>query len=357
MRLELLVDGPEFLAGLRRDLPQARRHLYAQFLTFEGDDAGRAFHDVFSAAPAPDRRLVIDCFSKHFVSDRCVRTPSNLLDASLRAERREGERLVRGLRQGGTRVRYVNPFGLLLQNLLCRNHKKLVLLDDRVAYIGGINVSDHNFAWHDLMVRIEDPAAASFLREDFLATWSGLNRPSTGRFAGLTLHAFDGRHNALSFRAVFERLAGARRSVFVQCPYLTEPFLGALQAAARRGVAVTVIVPERNNQSIIGDRLAGEARRGDLDLRFYPGRMTHMKAMLVDGEVLLTGSTNFDFISYYQQEYLAEITDPGLVAAFRERIEIPDLARARRSAPTPSAAALLWARCSMAVLEGATARA
>jgi cardiolipin synthase len=117
-------------------------------------------------------------------------------------------------------------------------------------------------------------------------------------------------------------------------------------------VEVTLVVPERNNWQTLGRCLAGEAVRGEMDIRFFPDRMTHMKAMLVDDEVLLVGSANFDLISYrFQQEYLAEVTDPGLLAAFRARVVEPDLAQARRPVAAPSRPSLRWAQWKLGAIE------
>ena len=57
------------------------------------------------------------------------------------------------------------------------------MVDDRVAYVGGMNFSEHNAAWHDMMLRITDRAAVAFLREDFLSTWEGHDRKARAEFA------------------------------------------------------------------------------------------------------------------------------------------------------------------------------
>ena len=344
MKSTLLIGGEEFIHALGEDLGAASRVVYAQALTFEADAAGRALVDLLLRSPAPDRRLVVDHFSRHVISDRFVWLPGNLLDPGLRQEVRATYDAVRRLRSDGVGVRYVNPVGPLFVRFPARNHKKLVVVDDRVAYIGGINFSDHNFAWHDLMIRIECPRIATFLRDDFLATWAGRNQGASVQFDALALHVFDGSGNESRFAPVFERLAGARHRVFVQCPYVTDPFRGALVDTARRGVKVTLIVPEKNNWQALGHCLAAEAARGRRDERFFPG-MTHLKAMLIDDEVLLIGSANFDLISYhFQQEYLAEVTDPGLVSQFRARVVEPDTACALRTVAAPSAWSLQWAQ-------------
>jgi cardiolipin synthase len=229
-------------------------------------------------------------------------------------------------------VRFANPAGPCFLRFPARDHKKLVAIDSRVVHLGGINFSDHNFAWHDLMLRIEDPEVAEFLEADFASSWEG--RPRAGRLQrrDLTLHALDGRRNEIVFDELLELLARARQEVFLECPYVTDPFLQELQRAARRGVRVIVLAPERNNFPLVEDGLAHAAARSPIELRQLQGRMTHMKALLVDRRTLVLGSANFDVWSYRsQREYVAVIRDPATLAQFQRRVVEPDLARSRSS--------------------------
>src|SRR6185436_14372580 len=111
--------------------------------------------------------------------------PSSLLDRGLQAEVQETGDMIDRLQRGGVGVRFAGPAGRFLERLPARNHKKLVAVDDRVAYVGGINFSDHNFLWHDLMLRVEDPGFVRFLREDFEGTWSGRPKAAHWELPGL----------------------------------------------------------------------------------------------------------------------------------------------------------------------------
>ena len=105
---------------------------------------------------------------------------------------------------------------------------------------------------------------------------------------------------------------------------MTSPFLEWLEAAARRGVAVTLITPEANNWRVVKDRMAWIGMRSEIDVRFYRGRMTHMKALLADETTLMLGSANLDIWSYhFQQELVGLVTDPAVVADFSRRV-VPD---------------------------------
>src|SRR5262249_291360 len=138
--------------------------------------------------------------------------------------------------------------------------------------------------------------------------------------------SLDGRYNELAFGAVFTLLRGARETIHLTCPYLTAPFTSELAAAARRGLRVVVVTPEPNNWSVAQHYVRAQARRAGSERGARPAGMNHLKAILVDGRHLVMGSANFDLWSYgFQQEYLAIIDDPDVVADYRRRVLEPDL--------------------------------
>ena len=329
-RFTLLVGSDEFWSHLRADIESAQASVCVQTLSFEADAAGTGLSEAMRASGAADRRIIVDRFTQHFVSDRWVFSPLNRLDAEHRAEVVGTRAMIERNRAAGVAVRWVNPFGVAYRKAPARNHKKVMLIDDRVAYVGGVNFSDHNFAWHDLMVRVEDPEVARFLQADFDATWAGRDEFSRGTFGDLEIELLDGSTNERSFDAVLRRIDRAETSVFVESPYLTWPFWGRLGDAVARGVEVTVLMPAANNRSWMQRYTTWEAARAGVALRYYTPAMTHLKAMLIDEQTLIVGSSNFDYFSVRtQQEVLATVTDPALVAEFVERVRDVDLARSR----------------------------
>jgi len=187
---ELLVGADVFWARAAGDIHRARRRLYVQAMTFEGDIAGGKVAAAITASPAVDRRVLVDDYSRFTVSDRSVHSLSGRLDPKLREEVRATDAMFRGLIRAGGRVRLTNPIGPLMANYPARNHKKLIVADD-VAYIGGINFSDHNFAWHDFMLRLEGDATAALLAADFEATFAGAPRAWRHDMDDLSLLSLD----------------------------------------------------------------------------------------------------------------------------------------------------------------------
>jgi cardiolipin synthase len=328
LRTEILVDAQEFCARLGEDLAAAKDRAWVQTLSFEGDAAGSWLAGVMHSCPAADRRMIVDSYTRFWLSDRFLFSPRGLSDPVLQAEARATRSMIRGLRAGGVGVRFTAHMGFGLRRLPARDHKKILLIDDHIAYLGGINFSDHNFAWHDLMLRFEDVPVASFLRDDFLATWAGGGDAGRIRFDGIELLSLDGVTNERMLADVLQRIRQARRSVVVHNAYFTFPFCDALREVVGQGVQVTVITPEVNNRAVLKDYMMWESQRSGFSLMLYPERMSHLKAMLIDDECLITGSSNFDWLTYgYQPELLAVITRPETIELFRRRVLDPDLAR------------------------------
>ena len=318
----LLVDSEAFWQAVQADLAEARDYAYFQTYSFEGDSAGKALTQELLSRQVTDRSLLIDSYTRLTQSDRWIPAPGFLFDREFRKEVRTTRHLVAALRSDGVGVRYGRAFGFMARRILRRDHKKLILIDGRVAYIGGINFSEHNFEWHDFMVRIEDSEVVRFLREDFLCSWEGRSERSSRRFPqlGLDLHSLPGRGNREAFAGLVSRIEDAEHSVQVISPYMGPPFTRHLATAVARGVKVQVINPLDNNLGYLQRYLFAEAARFGFELHLYPDRMIHMKCMLIDDSVLVTGSSNFDLLSYHG--FLAEI-----VAVIRSRSVIDDFHR------------------------------
>ncbi len=325
--MQLLLGSDAFWRRAQEDIARAQRRLFVQAMTFEGDRAGRSVADAIADSPAASRRVLVDDYTFHVVSDHNVRGPWARMDAALRAEVRATAQMFDRLTADGVEVRVTNPIGRLRLNYPARNHKKMIIADN-VAYLGGINFSDHNFAWRDLMLRLEHPGVSDFLAADFAATFAGKGLASAGRWDGVELICADGRTNAASFRPVLDMIAAARREVVVVSAYLTFPFTNALALAAARGVRVRLITPWANNKRLVRDYLVAKAERAGFEVALTPG-MSHLKGLLVDDRTLVLGSSNFDFVSLAaEEEFLAIVTAPPTIADFRARVMDPALAEA-----------------------------
>jgi len=291
----LLADGCDSWAQALAIVRSARDTLDITFYRIADDAVGRAFVEQLSerAAAGVRVRLIIDGLGG-FVR------PS----AQLRAFKRAG----------GT----LRDFSPLLhrpgsRHLNLRNHRKMILADGARVFSGGRNIGleylgpDPNAnRWVDLSFTLNGPATAPFadvFRADWAATGAGDTCAAHAtHFGGATTAqlvpsgpdiADDSLHDGL-----VHAIHCAQTRVWIATPYFlpTEPLENALSMAARRGVDVQMLVPNRSDQRIAdiacGAYLRGLQKAGCTILRYRPGMM-HAKAAVID-DVACVGSANFD---------------------------------------------------------------
>ncbi|MCE2512656.1 MAG: phosphatidylserine/phosphatidylglycerophosphate/cardiolipin synthase family protein [Acidimicrobiia bacterium] len=305
-RLRLLTNT-EFVDDLHRALAAAERRVLVQVMTFDGDASGLAVADLLVEATGRgvDVRLLVDCFALRYVSDR------RASDTSVRAEAAETKAMFDRLRAAGVAVSFTQPFGPVKFFGLSRNHKKQYVVDDH-AYLGGINISDHNFAWRDFMVRITDPATVEAMVEDFARTERGDRRSVSGTV--LTNREIEPVFNDI--------VQGATHSLVLASPYSLDVGIVKLLGRARTPNK-TVITAQQNNyrwlraaEPYIWSRLV----RAGVALRTYPD-FFHARFLLADDTKLLVGSSNFSRHSFRcNQEVCLLITDPEFIAGFKARM-------------------------------------
>ena len=325
MTVDILVDSSGFWESLKADVLSSRKNVYIQTMSFEGDSAGKKLSDLLLSSTSEDIRMLADSYIKYFLSDKFLYTPQNIFSRALREEVKETNGLIKLLSQNGVQVKFTNPVGPFLKKFIRRNHKKMILIDDKIAYIGGINFCDHNFLWHDMMLRIENAEITNFLKEDFLTTWNGQNKSIFKNFGDIQIRLLDGYHNHGMLEHIFKTMETAQNTIIVESPYLTFPFYEKLSEVKQNNVSITVIAPEYNNRRIYDGYTRWKCMKSGFDLRLYKGRVTHLKAMLIDDDYLIVGSSNFELASYFSQEIIVTITNKDVISSFMDKVIKNDL--------------------------------
>ena len=254
------------------------------------------------------------------------------------AMRAAGVRVAAGLPIGNPLLR---PFEGRID---LRNHRKIVVIDDRITYCGSQNCADPEFRvkakyapWVDAVMRFEGPIARQnqYL---FASDWMTyvdenldelLSKPLPLPAPGGAPAQVIGTGPTVRYSAMpemFESLMfAARRELVVTTPYYVpdESLQNALCTTAYRGVDTTIVFPARNDSWIVG--AASRSYYADLlaagvKIYEYEGGLLHTKSLTLDGEVTLIGSANMDRRSFelnYENNILFH--DPALTGAVRER--------------------------------------
>lgn len=290
------------------DIERAERFVYLEFfMVFEGEVWDRVLEALTrKAAQGVDIRLIYDDMGS-------ITTTSHSF--------------LRGLRQAGIRVQVFNPVHRYIYQLYLnfRDHRKILAIDGRVAYTGGINLGDEyanlypkHGHWKDTAIRLSGPGARS-LTECFLRMWHAVEgseleplsvRPEEHLEAeGFVVPYVDSPNNNPenpSENVYLEMIAGARESLYVTTPYLIidDQMVLALCRAARSGVDLRVVIPavpdhwyvHLTSQSVYGELL----RAGVRVYEYTPG-FIHAKMMVADRTQAVVGSINMDYRSFNLQ--------------------------------------------------------
>jgi cardiolipin synthase len=254
----------------------------------------------------------------------------------------------KAMQNAGVQVATALPIGNPLLRPLrgridLRNHRKILVIDNRITYCGSQNCADPEFRikarfapWVDAMMRFEGPIARQnqyLFASDWMGQMGGdltplLRQPLPRGEPGLTAQVIGTGPTVYNsaMPEVFETLLyTARQELVITTPYYVpdEAMQNALCASARRGVTTTIIFPARNDSWIVGaasrsyysDLLAAGVR-----IYEYEGGLLHTKSLTLDGEVTLIGSANMDRRSFdlnYENNVL--FYDPSLTAEMRRR--------------------------------------
>jgi cardiolipin synthase len=335
--LTLLDGGVEAFPRMVLAIEQARKTVQLEMYLFRLDATGRRFVAALSAAAARgvDVRVSLDGWGSA--------QDAREIEAELAA--------------AGCKVSIHAWRWWFLLRALARNHRKLLLVDELVAFVGGINVGDEYgvdggaVGWADLAAEIRGAACTRLARE--------LRRERIREPQGaIRVHLANRGGGWRLRRRYLEAFRGARTSIRLAQGYFlpNRQILRALIDAARRGVEVAVLLPAHSDvpfarlamRYVYAPLLAGGVR-----IWQWNRSVLHAKAAVIDGGKLLVGSFNLEPLSLIGMEALVEADDAG-AAAQGERWMREHFALARAVEPGQLVAAgpLSWLRSLIATLLG-----
>ncbi len=312
----LLHRGDDHFERLGCELRAARREVSVEMYQIRPDGVGRRFcDDLATVARRGVRvRLLVDSFGT----------------ARTRAWMPE-------LRRAGVEVRWYNPWSLRRHPFL-RTHRKLVVVDGRVAFLGGINVAEEfsesirgEAAWRDVALWAGGPLA-TVLRRQFEGAWLAQGGRAGGFMPvdparGPLCAVAGGRDGRSGHGEAYLALASlARTELLLATPYFIPDrrLRRALEEAAARGVRVRVVIPRLCDIGPFkhaGRRLYGDLLRAGVEIWERTDRMVHAKVGVVDGLVAALGSANLNRQSFdHNAETLLLTTERRIVAEVRDLI-------------------------------------
>jgi cardiolipin synthase len=324
---QLLRDGIEAYPAMLEAIRGARRYIRLETYMFITDVVGELFGQALAEAAGRGVHVKV------------------LYDAVGSWTSRRG--FFEQLRQRGVDIRPFKPFSLSrgLRHLLRRDHRKILVVDGRVAFVGGVNISAHwapvgeqGAGWRDDVLRIEGPAVHELERR-FLATWrmafqEGLERFRHGlhplrrprRLAAprgpVCLTVLSSRRSI--HRTYLHAISRARRSVLIAAAYFVPDrrMVAALREAAQRGVEVSLLLNAHSDHPFLEHcARAFYEKLLSAGVRIFEWQrgVLHAKTAVVDGVWGTLGSFNLERLSLvFNHEVNAVFADPQLGRALED---------------------------------------
>jgi cardiolipin synthase A/B len=341
--VELLLDGPETHGAMLEAIASAEHHVHLETYIFLDDEVGTEFAQALAAKArmGVPVRVVYDSIGSRGVA---------------------GEFWL-GLEEAGVEVREHNPPDPVQDqnpfDIDTRDHRKLLIVDGRVAFTGGINI-DRNYArpsdvvggksassgWRDTHIRISGPAVAAF-QQLFVGLWERLDAPleeppyapppnelDEGNTLVRVLSGFGGNEEVSQVWVAYQaaaKVAAAR--IWITQSYFApdDEFMSAIREAAARGVDVRILVAGFSDSDLLLN--ASRAYYGDLlaaGIKVFESQeqILHAKTMVVDGYWSTVGSSNLDYLSFLHNHEANAVVLGAEFAAQLEDVFLADLENA-----------------------------
>lgn len=313
-RVRLFMDGVSLFDDMREAVAGAQRTIYFETFIWKNDEIGREFRDLFiaRARAGVDVYLVYDLMGNGLLGRSRIRFPSDIPTLHVH--------------------RFV-PFKRLIHFLMPSRynvtHRKTMVVDDRIGYVGGYNLGDeYRTQWRDTHMSIVGDGALrlSYAFADLWNQYRSANLPELGYPEQTWSNVIDVYRNdplrrVYPIRSIYLRaIERAQKQVLITNAYFVpDPvFRSALKQAAARGVDVQIILPWRSNHAVV-DAVArhyfSDYLNAGIRLYGYEGTMLHAKSMTIDGMWSIVGTANLDRLSLkFNHEINMEVFDSAVAS-------------------------------------------
>ncbi len=316
LKFQVFDDTLRFYNALLADIGGAKHYIFMEFYKFGNDSVGQRFRDVLTkkSKEGVQIKILLDSWGTSLSDNFFMQL----------------------IRNGGD-VRFFEKIRFNLDYFTrshCRNHRKIVVIDDQISYMGSANITDYNIVWRELCFRMEGEIAP-ILKKVFLQMFDVYNKYVLFK----TLHTeplFFGNYEIIrDFPSITRQnikkrytklIKSAKKRIVIETPYFLPGFLlrMALIKAVRRGVKVIVIMPKHSDVrlvDILRNKYLGPLSERGIELFLYIPQNLHAKLLMIDDRIFAVGSPNFDFRSFrFQHEIVLTGNDSIMVAKLRAHV-------------------------------------
>ena len=325
--VKLLMSGYEKFDHLFEDIRQAKSSVHLEYFNFRNDSIASLLFDILreKRKEGVEVRALFDGFGN---------------DSNNKPLKKNH---LKALHEDGIDIYEFDPIRFpWINHIWPRDHRKIVVIDGKIGYTGGMNVADYYLVgteqvgeWRDMHCRIEGPAVNE-LQAIFIRMWKRVTKEELtdpkyfqGKAAGNKMVGIANREphtsNEIMRRFYVKALDSAQDSVKIVNPYFapTSSVIKALKRCAERGVKMDILISSKYDVPLMPDvviyNMKKLSKRGARIWRYRPG-FHHSKIMMVDGKYCTVGSTNLDARSLrFDYEINALIMDPEVTHQLEDK--------------------------------------
>lgn len=305
-KTKVLTNGVMTFAAIIRELQKATHHIHMEYYIYRDDDIGRQIRDILiqKASEGVKVRFLIDAVGSY-------KLPASFLEE---------------MRKAGVEAIVFDPvkFPIFSSKVNYRNHRKVIVIDGRIGFVGGLNVGDEYLSrsklfgfWRDTHLLVQGEAVRT-LQFIFMSDWyhmTGKTFSSPGYLSpALVEDTGDGAVQIIASgpdqevrtmkNLFFSMITSAQRSIWIATPYFIpdEDILTALKVAALSGIDVKILFPKKPDNWL--PFLASHSYfpvliDAGVEVYEYERGFMHSKILIVDGEMASIGTANMDMRSFH----------------------------------------------------------
>ena len=307
--VKLLINGEEKFPELLKALENAKSHIHFEYYIYENDVTGNEIADLLikKAKQGLEVRFMYDDFGSHSL----------------------GKAFIDKLEVAGIQTApfYKIKWYALANRINYRNHRKIVIIDGKVGFVGGINMSDkyrndlnvkNHLFWRDTHLMISGQAT-SYLQYLFLCDWNFCSQrklfydenyfpthTDTHEInTDIVQIAASGpdSNQPVIFYSLLEAISSAKKSIYITSPYFIpgESLMDALIIAIQSGLDVKILIPGKSDSKMVNAAASAyytELLHYDAKIYKYNKGFVHAKTMVIDDDLAIIGSANMDFRSF-----------------------------------------------------------
>lgn len=325
-RVKLLNNADEKFSDLLACIDTARHSVHLEYFNFRNDSINKILMTCLNRRmkEGVEVRILYDAFG-NMSNDKPIK-----------------QRHLREMRGLGYKIQAFDPIRFpWINHAFHRDHRKVAVIDGRIAFVGGINVADYYFTglpeigkWRDMHLRIEGPAA-NIVQQNFIGMWYSETKErllfdeyclcDTAYSDGSLVAIVDDhpRHsNGNIFDAYLWLIGQAKQEIKIVNPYFLPPnrLRRALVDAVERGVDVQVMISAKGDIALVPEgskRIGYQLTKKGVHVFLFNDGFHHSKVMEVDRSYCMIGSANLESRSlYYDHEQNAIVADSTLVDSF-----------------------------------------